>query len=345
MFQLLLVPLLLLFAYYKVTERTRLPINNYVKFYLVLFLQWALLSMIVGRNVLQDTKVLVLTLLVLIHPISTKTKSLIYPLLTIVGVAVGYAMIHNQDMVAGVRLSLQIGDTLQDPNWIAIFLFAPFCCGLKLTQKKQVMLKIVGLALVSFSTYVVFLTGSRGALLGLIAAMIVWLKVSLKKTHIVGILLIMVVFFLVARFFYSFFVPNVDIDLLERYTTGEVGKDRALIWSRLIPEYFNGNVVEIFLGRGPGSCLRDVGMSAHNMFLEQIFQTGLFGLTLLIIFLIQIFSDTIKNKNDIGLYIITALFTLSLTTPIWGHIYFMIPLSMVAYVNNALSLRTHQEHY
>ena len=138
-------------------------------------------------------------------------------------------------------------------------------------------------------------------------------------------------------------IPAVEVGLIERYTGGEIGDDRTAIWSRLIPEYLNGNIVELMFGRGPGTCVRDVGMSAHNMFLEQLFQTGLFGIILMIVFIFQFFKDTIKCNNVLGLYIISALFTLSLTTPIWGHIYFMTPLAMVAYVNNAQTLKTRQE--
>ena len=342
-YQLLLFPVILLFLYYKISDKVHTPIKNYVKIYIVMILQWALLSIIIGRPVFQDSKVFLLALLILLHAISYRTCSLIYPLLAIVGIIVGYVMIKNMNMVADVRLSLQVGDTMQDPNWIAIFLFAPFCVGLNLIQNKRVILKILGMVLAIYSFYVVFLTGSRGALLGLIAAFLVWIRMTFKKSRGISVALIIAAFILAFYMFIVYMIPAVEVGLIERYTGGEIGDDRTAIWSRLIPEYLNGNIVELMFGRGPGTCVRDVGMSAHNMFLEQLFQTGLFGIILMIVFIFQFFKDTIKCNNVLGLYIISALFTLSLTTPIWGHIYFMTPLAMVAYVNNAQTLKTRQE--
>ena len=342
-FQIIFVPIILLFLYYALSERNKAPIKNYVKIYLVICIQWAILTMFVGMDVLQYSKVFVLALLVMIHPVSNKTQTIIYPLLVIVGIVVGYEMIQQQDMVADVRLSLQIGETLQDPNWISIFLFAPFCYGLKMLVDDSSLMKIAGaglaITIIGFSVYVVFLTGSRGALLGMVAATLVWIRITFKRSRIGDIIIVIAAALLFFNIFTTYLLPNADSDLIARYVGGDIGEDRTVIWSKLIPEYLNGNVAEVLLGRGPRSCVRDIGMSAHNMFLEQLFQTGIVGLFLMLAFLVQIFKDTIKCKNHIGLLITTSLFTLSLTTPIWGHIYFMIPLGMVVYVNNAMNLR------
>ena len=139
--------------------------------------------------------------------------------------------------------------------------------------------------------------------------------------------------------------PNHRSDRISAIGITVVEDGRKVIWLSLLTEYSNGNLLELLLGRGPGSCVRDLGMSAHNMFLEQLFQMGIVGLILLIAFIIKLFKDTMRCKNMLGLYILTALFTLSLTTPIWGHIYFMTPLAMVIYVNNAITFENTRKRY
>ena len=306
-----------------------------------MFIQVFLLTLLSDRSIIQESKVFLIALLVMIHPISFDTEKIIYPLLSLVGLAVGYYMLRNQDMVGSVRLSLQVGDVMQDPNWIAVFLFPSFCLGLTFLQQKKTLLYLVGLAMMAFSLYVVFLTGSRGAILGLIAAFFVWLLISTRRTRFISAIATLLIFLLLGLFFIKRFLPGIDHELIARFTGEERASNaiRISLWSSIIPEYFNGTVLQILFGRGPGSCIATFGWSAHNVFLEQLFQMGLIGCILMFLFFFKLTKDTIMCENFVGLYILTALIILSLTTPIWGHLYFMTPIAMVIYVNNAIKIR------
>lgn len=339
-FQLLTIPLIFLFFIYKAEEREKIAIKSYVWIYIIMLIQDGLLTMFGGaKDVFQELKVHIIVLLVMLHPISFKTTRIIYPFMSLVGVTVGYYMLINQDMVDTIRLSLQIGDVMQDPNWIAIFLFAPFCFGLSLLQKEKIIVKVFGGAIMAFSFYVVFLTGSKGALLGLFAAFLIWVKISFKQSRFTNLALGMATIMLLFLLFTTYFLPNVDTGILERYTSERVmDNERRGIWTDLLKEYLNGNLIDMLVGRGPMSCVKVLGWSAHNIYLEYLFQFGIIGILLMIIFLKKIVKDTIICNNRIGLYILTALIALSLTTPIWGHIYYMTPIAMVIYVNNSIKL-------
>lgn len=330
------IPFLLMFLYYLLVNGDKIPpLKDYVYIFMLMVLQVYILSSLMDdRDVIQDIKVLIIALLIMIHPTCKKTSRILYPVLTIVGVVVGYYMLKNQEYVNFTRLSLTVGEILQDPNWIAIFFFATFTYGFHLLTKGNFLLLGLGSLLMLFSTYIIFLTGSRGALLGLIVSFVFLIFINNKKQRLRNLVILLLVgigFY----FIWSFIISSSNADILERFTADDLGNDRISIWEKIIPAFLDGNILQILLGKGPGSCLRDIGMSGHNIFLEQIYQTGLAGIILLIIFIVKLLIDTYKCNNYIGFSVLLSLFTLSLTTPIWGHIYFMIPISATIYYNNS----------
>lgn len=180
----------------------------------------------------------------------------------------------------------------------------------------------------------------------MIAAFIVCMWHSLRNGHFISFLIIVFALVIIAYYLIINTLPYFDIELLDRYIGADKESEgiRLGIWSRLFTEYINGNLIEILFGRGPGSCVKVLGWSAHNIFLEQLFQMGLIGLVLIIAFFVRLVKDTILSNNYVGLYLLSALIVLSLTTPIWGHIYFMTPIAIIIYINNSAPLQTNLEN-
>lgn len=334
-YQILSIPFIFIFFFDVINKKKQRLIKGYSRIFIAMIVQVALFSAIMPeRNLLQDIKVFLISLIIMLYPTNIKTAKLIYPILSFVGLLVGYYMLKNQDMVNDFRLSLMVGDVLQDPNWITLFLIPTFCFGLDVQKYKSFLYSLIGLFLIFFSIYVVFLSGSRGTMFSLVVVLGVWLFINVFRGKVKSYLLVLLATFLLLYFESDRLIASVDVDLLSRFDSDATDAGRFDIWHRLLPEYLNGNFFQLVFGRGIGSCLRDLGMSGHNIILEQLFQMGILGLVLLISFLFIVFKDAIKSKNILGFYILLAFFTASLLTPVWGNIYFMLPLSAVVYVNN-----------
>ena len=76
-----------------------------------------------------------------------------------------------------------------------------------------------------------------------------------------------------------------SIDILKTYIEQNIldgGNGRIEIWKKLLEIYFHGNVAQILFGSGFDGALRVLGRSAHNDFLEVLFDFGVVGLSLLL---------------------------------------------------------------
>ena len=98
------------------------------------------------------------------------------------GILAGIIAIHTFTTGQGhyettYRASLMFGEREANPNYFAVTLIIPvfICLGMILTQKKMKLMK--GLLVIAFVVliYSIIITGSRGALLGLLIGFIVYL--------------------------------------------------------------------------------------------------------------------------------------------------------------------------
>lgn len=283
---------------------------------------------------IQSNKVLVLTFLILLYPTNLDTAKIIYLALSFAGVAFGIYMLKNPQYIADIRLTVKVGDWIMDPNWAAMAFFPPFCYGLSLFEK-SFKLKVLGIILCLFSVFVIFLTGSRGAFVSLVASLLAFFFFKMRLSN--STMLMIIVICIIAYYAYNYFVPTVDQSLLDRYngTVGDTNRSHA--WSGLLVGFMESNDISMLIGHGSGSTFSDLGFAAHNIFLEQLYIRGILGVALLIVFLYLFFKETLTCHNYIGVYLFAALVTCSLFTPAWGGVYMMMPLAAVGYMNNYYS--------
>lgn len=310
-------------------NRIRIKPSTRVFFILLAFV--FLSDLLLAKDAFQSNKVMMLTLLILVYPSNKTTASLIYPTLACAGVVFGFYMLQHPQMVADVRLSVEIGDWVMDPNWAAIALFPTFCCGLSLIEKFSKK-SVIGISLCLFSLNIVFLTGSRGAFLSLIVAVMAFLYYRMKMNGPTIVVLIVVA--LALYYITPYFFSSVDQELMDRYNGTVDDTGRSEIWHLVIEGFLNSNLFQMIFGHS--SVVKDIGAAAHNIFLQQLYARGVLGLMLLLMFLYRIFKETLNNHNYIGLYLFFALMVSSFFTPIWGSIFMMMPFASIGYINNYL---------
>lgn len=332
-FNLYFIYMLLFFVafLYSIKNGKKIAMRPSSKVLLVMLLFGLMFDMFLAEDPVQSNKVLILTFLILLYPTNSDTARIIYPILAITGVAFGLYMVSNPQHIAEVRLTVQVGDWVMDPNWAAMALFSPFCYGLSLFEKSTFS-KLLGVLLFIIAIYVTFMTGSRGAMVSLAVASLtfIFLKMRLNFSTVLLITFICII----AYFSYTYFIPTVDQDLIDRYngTVGDTNRSHA--WGGVLAGFMKSDLLSMIFGHGSGSTVSNLGFAAHNIFLEQLYVRGILGVILIIIFIFQFLRETLTCRNYIGFYLFAALVTCSLFTPAWGGVYMMMPLAAVGYMNN-----------
>lgn len=183
---------------------------------------------------------------------------------------------------------------------------------------------------------IVLLSNKRTALLAIIAYFFIGEFVSnrnmngRKKVYkVIGYILLFVVLFFIFPYFINKFNITVFKELSEAGTDG--GSNRLYIYSQLWQAQVHGNAKHWIIGNGYNSvllshiCTDGVGggwVSAHNDFLEVLYDYGIVGFILYIAFFVELIKKSIQMILDEYKYAYSFM----------GSIVFIIIISMTSHL-------------
>lgn len=140
----------------------------------------------------------------------------------------------------------------------------------------------------------VLASGKQGAFVGIIAAGITYYIVSMRikggSINFKSIIEISCLLGILA-FVYSYLNETYSMDILEGFDSMQEdgGNGRMAIYSGILSLFSSSNPIEFLFGHGgPGAVARTLGISAHNDFLEILFDFGIIGLLLYASFVINL---------------------------------------------------------
>ena len=308
--------------------------RDYICLFILLMIQVFFFTMASEKaDIFGNMKVYVLSLLVMTYKPNLRVANNLMTALAISGTILGIYTLQNPEYIDGTRLTVRIGNVIQDPTWITVLLLPPFCVGVCMLGEKKTIIKLLALSMMLFCVYVVFLSGSRGSLLAMLIAFITWIIRNTSKGNRIKHLLMLLPILIIFYFCYTLLLDSLDEGLLARYTEDDTsGHIRLYTWGLIINGFFNSNILQFLFGHGLGSCIRDFNLDAHNMLLQQIYEMGVLGFIIMVIFLIKIIRNVYASKNTCCICLINALIFVTLLTPIWGHIYYFILLASIMYI-------------
>ena len=249
----------------------------------------------------------------------------------------GYFVISN-----GIRFSLEHFSLRLGIAYIPL-LFTP----LLLLNKNKVSLicfLVVG--------YVVIDSGKRGGLIALLVGLVLFylvIKQSISKTKNIRIILLLTL----AILFIEAFLPENTIvtDMLDRLIHGSEDSDyssgRVSIYTEVLNKYFNSDPVGLLFGHGLGSVdkISKEGLSAHNDFIEALFDFGFIGFVSYLMFYIyylrQIFLTSKKDKYVEA--VLTYSFLIVLFLSVFSQIFIYQYLCLFTFTWGAISGSLKQE--
>lgn len=309
--------------------------RDYITLFMLLMLQ-VLFFTLASENVdiIGNMKTYILSLMVMTYKPNIKMANTLLTVLAISGLILGFYTLQNPEYIAGSRLTVKIGDVIQDPTWITVLLLPPFCVGICMLNDKSTLKKLLAFFMILFPLYMVFLSGSRGSLLAMLIAFITWAVRSTNRGNRIKLFFAIILISIVGYYFYMSILGSLNDGLIERYTgeDDESGHIRLYTWGLIINGWLDSNILQFLFGHGLGSCIRDFRLDAHNMLLQQVYEMGILGFALMVAFLFKITKHIYASKDTCCICMINALVIVTLLTPIWGHIYYFILLACIMYI-------------
>lgn len=138
------------------------------------------------------------------------------------------------------------------------------------------LLKLITVILI---TIVVVISMKSTALIILISVLLIEYYYHMKDSSLKRIIMpfFILLFFVIAIFMIKRFL---NIDVVEMYVKSNIldgGNGRTEIWKNVINMFKNSNIVQMIFGHGYNAVANITGLSAHNDYLELLFDFGILG--------------------------------------------------------------------
>lgn len=173
--------------------------------------------------------------------------------------------------------------------------------------------------------YVLIDSGKRGGIIALVLALLFYyftIKKSIESAKIIRVMIIAIIAIVLLWGMLSEFVENTEFfnRLLHGSEDSDYSSGRLDIYSDTLSKYFDSDIEGMFLGHGLGSVAKvsKFGATAHNDFIEALYDFGIVGLFSYIFFYFsfikQTFSISKQNRKMKGVFVYTLSLTFFLST-------------------------------
>ena len=233
-------------------------------------------------------------------------------------------MLLMSDFSAGGRLTLRLGESTQDQNYINGFFLYTFSYHFGRLLQNRENKQILPVALI-FT--LVLLTGSRGALLAFVLTALVhfWILFSNSRRRVRNTLLtvvIMVLLWILFDVVLSYMPESVSMRFSWDYIAEKGTTGRTIIWRTLLNHFSRDSIFKMLFGHGFGTCqiintFRNY--VAHNLYIDNLITLGIFGVALQLITQAMIVYRLIRHRE----YTLLAAYA--------GMIGMCMSLSLVSY--------------
>lgn len=221
------------------------------------------------------------------------------------------------------------GGVAADPNTICSWLIIPSAIFVQriFQVRKQ---RMVSFAAVILFLYVAVLTESRGGIISIIIAICIMALSSSKGGDAANKAIRFVCTLLLVILFAIVLASQLPADVLERFAHISSFGGRRNVWEFLIETWKSSFSIMLF-GAGASSVSSYTGfLIAHNIFIKFLFETGLVGMALWLIYVFSCIVFCHRRKNTLGLAVLLAMLVISCTLdtdtykPFWLVLYLVL---------------------
>lgn len=223
-----------------------------------------------------------------------------------------------------------------------IICIIPFC--LLFSKRTKQSLVMFGLSLIC-----VLLSNKQGAFIALLLSIICYFVINrhrINSSNILPFIFGIVFLYIIGSFAYNFGLgmSGKDIDMLKGFSSMEKdgGSGRLDIYNMVLSLVNNSGISNILFGHGGVNAVaKDIGISAHNDFLEILYDFGLMGFLLYLImigYLIKTFLKSLKQHSFIAPSF-GASILIFLTMSAVSHVMFILKYSLLLFSFWGITIR------
>lgn len=209
----------------------------------------------------------------------------------------------------------------------------------KTTKRPIIKNKLLNILLLLLSMFCIIMCSKRGIFVATIAGLLVLLfflyrgrSFLLKFLGITGLVAIILIVLYRTNDFVSAFL---DRFAAEDFTTG-----RDDIYRAMLADF---KLSRIFIGRGTGATLKIRETGAHNIYLQVLYDHGVFFSIPYYAFLLYNYYAAFKKQCPMSIFVQTIFLVYGLSgNPLYSNMFMMIYLYYVLYAARTPSLNKHQ---
>jgi len=227
------------------------------------------------------------------------------------------------------RATISVFGEVQDPNYLGFVFVVPLAVALQsMLNKNAWWIRLICAVFCVMILYCVLTTGSRGALMG-IAAVVVVMVVGRFKTMMAKIMfcVMMALLVLVVFDYLLVFLPQ---SIASRFTLQDIlntrGTDRIDLWIRSFQKMKEAPYM-LLLGFGTGSSVAVTGKATHNHAIQLLLEMGVVGTVLFFGFMV-FWIRRLMKCDVMCLSILCGCMALGLSLSVNSIYYFWIPLML-----------------
>lgn len=214
------------------------------------------------------------------------------------------------------RLWIVNGAIQTDGNSISAWLVLPCCYFIDEMIKKEskIVKRVIYSILLMLLFYITFWTGSRAGIIAVATAAVLCLLYAFRDMLRKNILLssiVLIIGVVLVSIVYQM-IPNSVINRFNYSDVNQLG-GRTFVWKEMFDD-LSSNPIALLFGFGESSTIGNVGVVAHCLYIEVLYNQGLLGLFLIAYFMIRAFFRALKNDPYIAIALIgVAIISASLS--------------------------------
>lgn len=202
------------------------------------------------------------------------------------------------------RLWIIFGGSKTDSNSICTWIIPVFCLSISDLFDKKQRKKYIYIIAIFFSVYVFLWAGSRSGIL--VMALCAGLSILHSAREIMKQYptrsFIILIFGIIAFVFVYRLLPDSIISRFEYSNTSSLG-GRSNIWTNMLHMLIN-SPLNLLFGFGENATITLTGVAAHNMYIEILFNNGLFGLSIILSYIISAVKQSWKEDKTVAIIMI-----------------------------------------
>ncbi len=289
------------------SNRVRFQRDSFVSAYMI-YVVYQIICMSYGGNMFSNRNVIFmfynLMALLVMHVQWTKQELLLFKIAVVCSIVMACGIVFSHiNFSSSGRLYLSLSRNIDQNYLCSNLIFGTAMLTNSFLMESKRLYKAFFAAILLWEFLCILYLGSRGGLLGNLAVVFIIFVTNFRQLSrsVISVFAVAMVLLLVVSTM-GFALPQWMLDRFNLINMlNSDGSGRTEIWRTYTELYFDGNLLELLFGFGRGSIYNFVAyckvlVCTHSIYIKALFESGLVGLTAMLVMFTSGLRKAVKNK-------------------------------------------------